>query len=696
MASIGFGAPSLAWLLSIGGAFFACGAAACLGAVAFSRERRSLQLAFGLLGLMALLAVFGGGIYYLYQLDAWSISGLLIALPWLVFAFSPFARPAPRQVFGTNLLPPSKTPPSDSLSALLLVLTVGFDAAALRWLSGAATAEAIRSPWEVVHPIFFLWIFLATATWLALCYRDRFPHFALASGMLHLFTMLAPALIVYKIGFGFDPFIHIATEKLIAAAGAVTPKTPYYLGQYAVVTILSHLTGGPVEWIDRLLLPVMAAVYLPLTAAYLLRRGYKLDRRLTLLSASGVLLVPLASFVVTTPQGLANLFTLAAALLGTAWLHDHRPPLLYVMLLAAAALAIHPLAGIPAGLFTLYLMFFKLREWRHWAVKTAKVVVFLSLFAAAAAVLPAVFTLGIPRSEGGASLSAVLRRPPAELLSLIPVGAPGIPSRFKPALDFAQLVVQNHAFILLILAAFGAAVLWRRPGYRRTVWAVGGIAAALFVSVILLKSGVVYRHVIDYEQQNYGNRLFDIILLLTMPLALAAVAWWWRKLPVIDPGVRLFQVLLFAGAIAALAYAAFPRVDDFQLSRGYSVSVHDVNAVRKVRETAVGPYVVLANQSVSAAALREYGFLKYYGEQFYYSIPTGAPLYRAYLDMVYQGPSREVMTAAMKSAGAPTAYFVINRYWNNSERIVEAAKKTADEWFSIDDGEVYAFRYGLE
>ena len=311
--------------------------------------------------------------------------------------------------------------------------------------------------------------------------------------------------------------------------------------------------------------------------------------------------------------------------------------------------------------------------------------------------LPAIFIANARQADRAAApLAAVLRRPPAELLSLLPIGEPGNPSRFKPALDFAQLIAQNHALILLILAALGAAILWRRRGYRRTVLAAAGIGLALFVSVILLKSGVVYRDVIDYEQQNYGNRLFEIILLLTAPLALAAVAWWWRKLPTIDPGVRLFQVLLFAGTVAALAYATFPRVDDFQLSRGYSVSVHDVNAVRKIHDAAAGPYVVLANQSVSAAALREYGFLKYYGEQFYYSIPTGAPLYRAYLDMVYQGPSRDVVRAAMRSVGAPTAYFVINRYWTNSEKIAEAAKKTADEWFSVDDGEVYVFRYGLE
>ena len=54
----------------------------------------------------------------------------------------------------------------------------------------------------------------------------------------------------------------------------------------------------------------------------------------------------------------------------------------------------------------------------------------------------------------------------------------------------------------------------------------------------------------------------------------------------------------------------------------------------------VSPYIVLANQSVSAAALLRFGFHTYYGAQFYYAIPTGAPLYQSYLDMVYRGATR--------------------------------------------------------
>ena len=691
-AALGFASSTFAVLLPLGGTLFFAGTAALVGGMAFPEERRPIRWTFGLLGALALTAVFGTLVYYVHKLDGLGLSWLLITTPWIAFAFTPFAANR-RERAEPAVAAVEKATPEDSLSAVLLALTVVCDVAALRWLVGARTAEALRSPWEAVPPIFFLWIGLASACLVALAYRRRYPHLTLGAASLHLFTLLAPAVAVYAVGYGFDPFVHQAAERLVAAAGEITPKTPYYVGQYALVTVVSRLFRVATEHVDRLLLPTMAALFLPAAAAWLLRRGFGVARGLALVGAMGVFLLPLGAFVSTTPQGVADLFFLLTVVVGAAWLHAHRPPLGFVLVLAAASAAAHPLAGIPALLAAALLMVAKLRHDGIALPRVSKAVVFGILLGAAALAVPLAFSLR--EGTGSLPIEAALRKPIASLIESVPFEAPGLETRYRPLLDFAESVDRNYDLLWFLLAGAGAWLLGRRKPYRRSALALGGLSLALLAGAAVLRSGFTFQDVIGYEQGNYAARLYQGALLAAFPLVLAAFAWWWRALAKTDPGVRFLMSLVFAATVAALAYGAFPRLDDYRWSRGYSTSGHDVEAVRWINTHAIGPYVVLANQSVSAAALREYGFRTYYGDQFYYAIPTGAPLYGKYLSMVYDAPSRETMSAAMRDVGVAQAFFVVNDYWTGAAKIVDAAKKTADDWQEVDGGKVFIFRYTL-
>ena len=115
-------------------------------------------------------------------------------------------------------------------------------------------------------------------------------------------------------------------------------------------------------------------------------------------------------------------------------------------------------------------------------------------------------------------------------------------------------------------------------------------------------------------------------------------------------------------------------------------------------------HVVLGNQSVSAAALREFGFRNYFGNLFYYPIPTGGVLYQFFLQM-NETPTHTIALQAMDAANSScqqsacdllpvdTLFFVVNDYWWDAPRIVETAKNTADDWFSIAGPKVHVFRY---
>ena len=103
-------------------------------------------------------------------------------------------------------------------------------------------------------------------------------------------------------------------------------------------------------------------------------------------------------------------------------------------------------------------------------------------------------------------------------------------------------------------------------------------------------------------------------------------------------------------------------------------------------------YLVLANQSVSAAAIWSFGFKRYYGDTFYYPIPTGGELYDYFLTM-NDLPDRDTAEAAMSLVEAEKLYYVVNDYWWQAPRIIETAKRTANSWISVDQGQVYIFEY---
>jgi hypothetical protein len=161
-------------------------------------------------------------------------------------------------------------------------------------------------------------------------------------------------------------------------------------------------------------------------------------------------------------------------------------------------------------------------------------------------------------------------------------------------------------------------------------------------------------------------------------------------------------------------YFSYPQRNVKARFPGYNVTanhfqavewIHDNEAISYKQSTI--SYIVLADQITSAAALTDYSFAKYFRvkrdpaqgggdtpqEIFYYSIPTGGILYQQYGKMIYEGQKREYMVAAMNLAGVDTAYFVVNSYWANSQKIIEGAKKTADDWREFGDGQVWVFLY---
>jgi hypothetical protein len=266
---------------------------------------------------------------------------------------------------------------------------------------------------------------------------------------------------------------------------------------------------------------------------------------------------------------------------------------------------------------------------------------------------------------------------------------------FYSIYHLVYLLETNHTIILALLAAGGLWLLWQR---KQIIYLSATILLFLILSIDVSLLELLKLPIIAYELPEFINRFWQISLLFLSPLIFLAIIHLIEKALARPRSLFPVAVIFFLALIATVGlYLTYPRVDGFTKSRAYATSAHDVAATQWIEQDAQNDnYVVLANQAVAAAALREYGFKQYYstanGELFYYPIPTTSPLYELYLDMVYLAPTKNRLQQAMDITGADTGYFVINDYWLDYEKIVEQAKSEFDEYIVINDGKLTIFK----
>lgn len=664
-------------------------------------ERRTWQVFFGFLATVSGLAVLGSIVYYVYRLDTGAVSFLLLTpllLPLislrrgkdvrLLFNASPALRPEPSAH--------RPTPLQLAATVVLALISAGLIAYDLAILTGATTDLSIRSPWDVVPRMFFVVFFMAALAVFSLALGGAFTQVSVAATAGLVFLTVSAAAIVYRVGFGFDPFIHQATESVIFKLGQINPKPLYYLGQYSLITIVARMLGGYVLEIDRWLVPVMIALTIP-CAYYGLGRAFDWPPKIAAAASFIVLLLPLSSFIATTPQGLANSLLLMTAFLALPAAmkagrdHDaeHVLPRSLLVLLALAVTAIHPLAGIPLVFFVGLLVFITSTRKSRGPHEVGRLLVLSEIALIGAVALPAVFLLNAAISHTDVSFNTELLRSPISIIEEL-TGSDIVDRRFMAAFDLVYFWRSVRETLLIIAGLLGAAVLVRR---HRGV-AAYIIGFFVFASnYILLKTVLRFSFLIDYERSNYADRLVELMLFLLAPLAAYALG---RVLIAASRGpspLRLGAAVVLTAFTASSLYLAYPRRDLYESSRGWSTSTADVDAVRLINKDSSGSdYVALADQSVSAAAIREFGFKKYYGGIFYYPVPTGDALYKKFLDMNDSMGAAKTAREVMDMTGADTVYFVVTNYWWHAQRIIVSAKRQADKWWNVSDTD-YVFKY---
>ncbi len=662
-----------------------------LGFILFRSRPELFKLLYGILFLLAGFALFGALIYFFYRLNSTVISALVLLPPAVLLPLLRFGNhPESEKYFN-----PIQINPHILRTTLLLAAFVFLTFLNFRYLLAAGTTEAIRSPWKVLPFNFFLTYGAATLVLLYFVLRSQKEGLNLVLISLHTFITVSLVLFVYKISYGFDPFIHQATEKEILMQGFILPKPFYYLGQYSLVVILAKVFNVSVLWVDRLLLPFFISVFLPATIFFSLRPFT--DQNKTpgaSLASLLILLLPFTAFIATTPQGLANFFLLVIIFFGLLALRREFP-IFYLWFLGFTAFLIHPLAGLPALIFLLLLTVFTFFKKQQGIFEFVRHVVFIMSVLLAAIAIPLVFLAALLFFRGPAaivSLNTIFDS--KNFLEALAWYPPLWVNHFRPLLDLIYFFGQNIPFILLAVGFTGYFLLKK---YLPTVLVYIAAYLALIVNYVLIKIFIDFPSLIKYEQGVYPERILQISFYFLIPLFLFALYKFFEKLMQNKSrALKLFFVFTFAALLTFSLYYSYPKDDgeDYPIDRGYSVSASDISAVQKIQADAAGAdYIVLADQSVSAAAVREFGFDKYFGPYFYYPIPTGDPLYQYYLKMVYETPARTTVKEASNLTGVKLVYFVLNKYWTDSDKILDAARPLADSAISIDGGKIWIFKY---
>ncbi len=554
------------------------------------------------------------------------------------------------------------------------------------------TTDAIISPWQTIPFIFYALYFTLTACLIFVIIKKK--PLANLLIILHYFLSFSIALIIYKIGYGFDPFIHQATEELIAKTGEVNPKPFYYLGQYALVVLLNKITLIKIIYLDKILVPFFGGIILPAAMLSVLTKWLE-SKKITRLTILFLLILPFSFLIVTTPQNLAYIFLLLTLIYSL----NCKNTLDYIniSLLSLTAFFIHPIAGIPALLFACLVIIYNNKPRGNFSLRgklKIKKIGYFIIYSSLALALPAAFFFFEKNAETNVETKDFLS------LHLFPHLFDwlkfSIPNKENIVLNTVYFFIFNIKYILIFLCLSGIIIAFKRRKECKILSLYLFSSLALFFSYFL-SAKLPFAFLINYEQANYSKRILNLACFFLLPFIIIAFYQLIIKILAQNKIIKYSLLCFLCLLISISIYSSYPRYDHYFNSHGYSVSKSDLNAVKWIENNAPENFIVLANQQTSVASLYSFGFKKYYKankeEIFYYSIPTGGSLYGYYLDMVYKKPSKKTMETAMDLAKVDTGYFVLNKYWWAFDKILAEAKLEADSWREIDNGEVYIFEF---
>ncbi|MFB6226488.1 MAG: hypothetical protein ABEJ02_03995 [Candidatus Paceibacteria bacterium] len=519
------------------------------------------------------------------------------------------------------------------------------------------TEAGIVSPWLLPKFIFFALYFSSSFSLLYLL-KNSWTNLSLCLSILYYLVSLLVAVIVYKVGFGFDPFIHRAAEKALFSEHIVKPQRVLYSGQYTLVVLLKHLTSVSIEWIDKLLVPLSSALVLPALGYLSFRDGWGMNKVYASIGSVLLLLFPYSHLTHTVPNNLSYFIlfcvVLILPLLNKKNLYTH----LILLALSIFSLLTHPLLGVIAVLLVVAGIVYDLNLIENKRIRRSVIILFV-IFS-----LPVLFYY-YNFNHGVYLLTKydfVWQIKHFFSLFTNPTLAP-----FYETPIFWNLVWWYKLIGLVIFSILGFYFI----GKRKNIWSKKKepylvVAVGIVLMLLLFSSLMRIPGVISYERSEFPLRVISALYLLALPLFILAVLRFHKNYVNTN-----FKEMSFFSAVSLFLlfswYLSYAPEDPKSPHVSPAVSSSDVRVVKKIDRMAGGrPHVVLSNQMTAAAAIENLGFKNYIttktGERLlWYPIPTGKKFY-SYFRRFMKNPSKEKLIKAGKFAGVENVYLVLHDY----------------------------------
>ncbi len=640
----------------------------------FPKVHQGLKNLFGLLLIMSFICATYTISYHVYKINLIVFLVTLVSIPLIIELLSYFGKE--EHVFLKNFnFKIWKI--NDFKNAILPTTVLLCDALLTYYLFHKASDGVIRSPWELVSFKFWWLVGISNLAlvWTILNKKSSKNIFLIS---IHLLLLSSIAVILYKIGYGYDSFIHGATLKIIENTGTIQPRLYIYMGQYGLSLFLSKLWQLDILKVNTILLPLLFALIWPTSIFYGLRYSFRWSYRMSYLGVLLSLLIGFSYFIMTSPQSLSFLFVLLVVFIAPE-LRKNEIPFWFTFVLAMMTITIHPISGIP-----LFFMAFIL-SFDYWiSQRKIKKIINIIIYVFSAIALP-VF-LGFYQWINGITINNIINHPlkwPTPPLSLHWV------ENYDFPFDWLHNIGQNLYFIYFIVAIIGLYLILANHKiifFKNQLILLG----ILLGNYILTKVFINFNLQIAYQKDDYPNRILFLIALCALPIFLTSFYYLFHNYIKKQPSITNF---LWISTIMSLAlmvsiYFSYPVYDRYLNSKSVNVTDADINTVQYIENDAMGEsYIVLANQMVGAAAIKEFGFANYYNNNFYYSMPLGNNnIYQEFLAMIEGQASHELAVQAMEKAQVKRLYFVVNNYWHSSKTANEQAQNTADESIPIDGG----------
>lgn len=617
----------------------------------------------------------GGLTYYIYQINSFTIAIFLLIFTCIILYLT-------KSISSVEISCPI-WPKFDFIDIFLIVSYFFCTGFLIFTLLKNQTSELIKTPWQVLDNDFFVFYFCATFILILAAINHLNKKIVHTFISIHFFLSFIVATIIYKLGYGFDPFIHQAAEKFINEHGVILPKNLFYLGQYSLVIILTKLTSINLIFIDRFLVNIFAAIFLPLSIFHGIKNitfnFYKntkkfFTEKLFIISPILFLLIPFSPFIFTTPQNLAYVFLLITLFLSLST-QNNQLPIWQIYFFAFTTLIIHPLAGLLIVTWTFFIS--------CWEKKKRFLTVIIGIIGSL--IVPLSFWLNSKISR----YQTVFKIQSVKLLDYFKTKYLDYSIR-----DFIYFFDNYFELLIIITAVIAIIQFTIKKTYQYLPLAIFYIIT--LINYIIVKKYVVFSELIDYEKFDYANRILEISLYFLIPLTIFVSAnfiitvvknTYWP--------VKIFFIILISLLVCISFYLSYPRNDQYAANSGFNVSQADFNTVKLIENQASGSsYIVLAPQNTSLAALTLYGFSREYNNIYFYSIPTGGKLYQYYRQIIEKdnfNPS--MINEIFNLVSVDKIYIVINKYWKNADSIIAKMRKIAKNEYLLNEEQTIIFEF---